>query len=33
MDGVEVGANGETAGAAADARNAMAVHAAKPSVR
>jgi hypothetical protein len=33
MDGVEVDANGDTAGAAADARNAMAVHAAKPSAR
>jgi hypothetical protein len=33
MDGVEVDANGDTAGAAADARNAMAVHAAKPQAR
>jgi hypothetical protein len=33
MDGVEVDTNGDTAGAAANARNAMAVHAAKPPVR
>ena len=33
MDGVEVDADGDTAGAAADARNAMAVRAAKPQAR
>src|SRR6266851_2131756 len=33
MDGVEVDASGDTAGAAVDARNAMAVHAAKPQAR
>jgi hypothetical protein len=33
MDGVEVDANGDTAGATVDARNAMAVHAAKPQAR